>query len=79
MLVRGKKDPQEAVLIPFLISSASSLASSGLSPICQASAPGYFFYFLNLNHENPFVIVNEKKWHTFFNMSGPNIISDIFL
>ncbi|HBT4723975.1 TPA: hypothetical protein MB356_000204 [Klebsiella variicola subsp. variicola] len=37
------------------------------------------FYFLNLNHENPFVIVNEKKWHTFFNKSGPNIISDIFL
>ncbi|KKY94846.1 hypothetical protein OA48_06735 [Klebsiella variicola] len=37
------------------------------------------FYFLNLNHENPFVIVNEKKWHTFFNMSGPNIICVIFL
>ncbi|CDL12736.1 FIG00732302: hypothetical protein [Klebsiella pneumoniae IS43] len=67
-------------MIPFLIRSASSLASSGLSPICQASAPGYFFfYFLNLNHENSFVIVNEKKSYPFFNMSGPNIIGDIIL
>ncbi|HBW2746296.1 hypothetical protein APU20_14100 [Klebsiella variicola] len=37
------------------------------------------FYFLNLNHKNPFVIIDEKKSYTFFNMSGPNIISDIFL
>ncbi|MCP6215161.1 hypothetical protein NL442_25095, partial [Klebsiella pneumoniae] len=37
------------------------------------------FYFLNLNHENSFVIVNEKKSYPFFNMSGPNIIGDIIL
>ncbi|HBT5299459.1 TPA: hypothetical protein MB986_004138 [Klebsiella pneumoniae] len=39
----------------------------------------FLFYFLNLNHENSFVIVNEKKSYTFFNMSGPNIIGDIIL
>ncbi len=51
LLVRGKKDPQEAVLIPF--DQVSKLVSQfRLSPICRASAPGYFFfYFLNLNHE----------------------------
>ncbi|VFT62432.1 Uncharacterised protein [Klebsiella pneumoniae] len=39
----------------------------------------FLFYFLNLNHENSFVIVNEKKSYPFFNMSGPNIIGDIIL
>ncbi|AIX02400.1 TPA: hypothetical protein MCW73_002153 [Klebsiella pneumoniae] len=39
----------------------------------------FLFYFLNLNHENSFVIVNEKKSYPFFNMSGPNIIGDIII
>lgn len=79
MLVRGKRSARGR-FDPFfdqfhkLVSQLRTVTH--LPGVCAGIL---LFYFLNLNHENPFVIVNEKKWHTFFNMSGPNIISVIFL
>ncbi|SXF12075.1 Uncharacterised protein [Klebsiella variicola] len=79
MLVRGKRSARGR-FYPFfdqfrkLVSQLRTVTH--LPGVCAGIL---LFYFLNLNHENPFVIVNEKKWHTFFNMSGPNIISVIFL
>lgn len=79
MLVRGKRSARScfsAYFDQFRKLVGQLRAVTHLPGICAGIL---LFYFLNLNHENPFVIVNEKKWHTFFNMSGPNIISDIFL